>query len=157
MKWRGEQFSEPHGSGARPTMGVLLDVMGKQGDLWPLVVEDTGVPQLPDAPGCQDDDRSESTVQCSRGMLHGPGEPLTEVNVMAWKRGSGDTTPGEDLVPDLAGEAATSEKVLHGLGLLIAEEAQGSMGEASARQAVGGPATPLKGKPQEDFDAKGRP
>lgn len=54
-------------------------------------------------------------------------------------------------------EDAANQKMVDRLRFLRAEDAGRIMGETVSGEAVGGPATTLVGKPEEEFNSEGRP
>jgi hypothetical protein len=52
--------------------------------------------------------------------------------VVAFRRVAGGTQPGKNLEPNLLGEAAACQEVMHGFHLLVAEQAAGVVVEAPA-------------------------
>ena len=63
----------------------------------------------------------------------------------------------QHLVPDLRGEGASEDEVVHGLEVLVAEGASSGVLQPTASKAVYSPASVEAGKPVEEADARQRP
>ena len=60
-------------------------------------------------------------------------------------------------MPNLPGERAGDDDMLHGLDVLVAESTFVVVGETVARQSIGSPTAVKVGQPGEHLDAQGGP
>ena len=75
-----------------------------------------------------------------RGVGRGSVPPVKEPSASGRRMNWGGA-PSKAVVPNLPREGATCQEVLHGLDLLVAEQAEGMVGKTVASKARGGPAS----------------
>lgn len=151
-----QAHSKAEGPRTRLEGSLILDARNGVWDRGGSAVKDACVPLLPDQPGDQKGDRCQPVAERLGGGRLGESPPVVEGFIrLRWP--ACRSHPGEDFVPDLAGEGTLDEEVLHGFHGLVAKEASGVVLKAAALQSGRRPAAILVSQPMEEFDAWRRP
>ena len=75
-----------------------------------------------------------------RGVGRGSVPPVEAPSADSWRMNC-ESAPSKAVVPNLPREGATRQEDLHGLDLLVAEQAEGRVGKTMESKARGGPAS----------------
>ena len=115
------------------------------------MVEDAAVSVLPYHPRRQEGGDGEA-------FAHGLGQSIARRLPPVEQRGlgirwlAGNPEPRQDLMPDLPGEGALKQEVVHRLGQLVTEEAFGVVLESASCGPLGSPSAILIDQPVEKLN-----
>lgn len=119
---RREQRSNPNRPGPSPDPSFSLDLISEEGDIGSRIVEDDRVAMLPNPPSRKHDDRRSALSSRGRGGVDGCLPPIGERDANG-RWGTCRSNPGENLVPEGAGEGTIDQEMIYGLQGLIAQQA----------------------------------